>query len=162
MASNQNTTGRVEPHPRGWCIYFNGIQNKICKAGVEYDSLREEEYRLPCLIEHNSQEKVDGKYVRIYKPWPDQRQPAPCAHFRAPTAEEIAAADGALEVSMNRMRIVMTTVAGWRTWSKKNRVAKQEVIECPACKGRLHLSQSAYNGHVWGNCETEGCMSWME
>lgn len=67
-----------------------------------------------------------------------------------------------LEASMNRMRVVMPVVSQWRTWSKKNRVAKQEVIECPACKGRLHLSQAAYNGHVWGKCETEGCVSWME
>ena len=63
---------------------------------------------------------------------------------------------------MDRMRLVFTVVKPWRTWTKKNRVAKEEVIECPACKGRLHLSQAAYNGHVWGKCETEGCVSWME
>jgi len=56
----------------------------------------------------------------------------------------------------------MPVVSKWRTWNEKNRVAKQEVIECPQCKGRLHLSQAAYNGHVHGHCETKGCVSWME
>jgi hypothetical protein len=28
--------------------------------------------------------------------------------------------------------------------------------------GWLHLSQSAYNGHVHGKCETDDCVSWME
>lgn len=37
-----------------------------------------------------------------------------------------------------------------------------EVVECPACKGRLHLSIAAYNGHVHGKCETDGCVAWME
>lgn len=68
-----------------------------------------------------------------------------------------------LTASMDRMRIVFAVVGPWRTWTKKNRVAKQEVIDCPTkCGGKLHLSQAAYNGHVWGKCTTEGCVSWME
>lgn len=63
---------------------------------------------------------------------------------------------------LERMEIVMPVVSKWRTWTETNRVGKQEVIECPKCKGRLHLSQSSYNGHVHGKCETEGCVSWME
>lgn len=35
-------------------------------------------------------------------------------------------------------------------------------IECPICKGRLYIRQASHNGHVWGQCETEGCVSWME
>ncbi len=61
--------------------------------------------------------------------------------------------------SMRRMTIVGPIVSAWR---KKEPRGKQEVIECPACKGRLHLSQAAYNGHVHGQCETKGCVSWME
>lgn len=68
----------------------------------------------------------------------------------------------AIEDMMDRMAIVMPVVAKWRTWTETNRVGNREVIECPKCKGRLHLSQSSYNGHVHGNCETEGCVSWME
>lgn len=67
-----------------------------------------------------------------------------------------------VEKAMQRFTLVMPVVKAWRTWSKKNRVGKAEVIECPACQGKLHLSQAAYNGHVHGQCETKGCVSWME
>lgn len=39
---------------------------------------------------------------------------------------------------------------------------RHEIVECPICKGRLHLSQSSFNGHCHGHCETDGCVSWME
>lgn len=67
-----------------------------------------------------------------------------------------------IEEMFRRMDVVGPVVAKWRTWTERNRVAKQEVIECPECKGRLHLSQASYNGHVHGHCETKGCVSWME
>lgn len=35
-------------------------------------------------------------------------------------------------------------------------------IPCPICKGRLHYSVASHNGHMWGRCETEGCVSWMQ
>ncbi len=36
-------------------------------------------------------------------------------------------------------------------------------IECPVCKsGRLRFSVARSNGHVWANCSTRLCMSWME
>jgi hypothetical protein len=37
-----------------------------------------------------------------------------------------------------------------------------ERVKCPICGGSLHLSIAAYNGHVWGVCETVGCLAWME
>lgn len=64
-----------------------------------------------------------------------------------------------MEEAMERMLVVMPVVNDWRD---KKPFGKQEVIECPKCKGRLHLSQSSYNGHVHGQCETKGCVSWME
>ena len=49
-------------------------------------------------------------------------------------------------------------------WRVKGKPPKDRtgVVECPICKGQLHLSQSAYNGHVWGKCETADCIAWME
>lgn len=47
-------------------------------------------------------------------------------------------------------------------WRKKEPRGKQEIIECPICKGRLHLSQAAYNGHCCGQCETKDCVRFME
>lgn len=49
----------------------------------------------------------------------------------------------------------------WRVKPKPQQ-DRRGVVTCPACKGRLHLTQSAYNGHVYGQCETKGCISWME
>lgn len=58
--------------------------------------------------------------------------------------------------------LVALEVAG--QWKAKRKPAqdRQEIIECPICKGRLHLNQSSYNGHCNGRCETEGCVEWME
>lgn len=69
-------------------------------------------------------------------------------------------ADGVGE-SLSRMAVVMPVVSQWRV-KPKPKQDRREVIECPQCKGRLHLSQSSYNGHVHGHCETKGCVSWME
>lgn len=66
-------------------------------------------------------------------------------------------ADTFLEKTMMAMKVA----SAWRVHPKptENRI---ELVECPVCNGRLHLSQSAYNGHVHGKCETQGCVSWME
>lgn len=121
------------------CQHFNGIQNDRCKAGVRY----EPKGPLPC--------------------WVEDREPGwQCDKRELHTREQAEADFEDMERSMARFRLVMTAVKPWRTWTKQNRVAKQEVIECPACKGRLHLSQAAYNGHVWGKCETPACVEWME
>ncbi len=61
--------------------------------------------------------------------------------------------------SMRKMKLAGPIISAWR--EKKPR-GKREVIECPVCKGRLHLSQAAYNGHVHGRCETDDCLSWLE
>jgi hypothetical protein len=47
-------------------------------------------------------------------------------------------------------------------WRKKEPIGKREIVECPACKGRLHLAQSSYNGHVHARCETDACVAFME
>lgn len=126
----------------GRCIHFTGIQNEACTAGVAYQSVRGDG-PIPCIT-------LNGKRRDC------------CTKYQEPTAEQIAASEREFEAEMSRMGLVMAAVTPWRTWTKKNRVAKQGVIECPACKGRLHLSQAAYNGHVWGKCETKGCVEWME
>lgn len=67
----------------------------------------------------------------------------------------------AFEEAMERMSVVMPVVSKWRVQPKPEH-DRREVMECPKCKGKIHLSQSSYNGHVHGHCETEGCVSWME
>jgi len=36
------------------------------------------------------------------------------------------------------------------------------VIECPACNNDLQWTRAKINGHVWGKCKTENCLSWMQ
>lgn len=47
---------------------------------------------------------------------------------------------------------------------KKERKGKdwRGVEVCPVCGGKLHMTHAAYNGHVYGKCETEHCLNWME
>lgn len=135
---------------KGNCIHYTGTQHDCCKAGVIYGDLVDRNssgwaMRLPCWT---STMAHAAKFVKVE-----------CMKYADPTDTEIAADAAETAAFMVRMRLVMSVVSVWR---KKPPKGKQEVIECPACKGRLHLSQSSYNGHVHGNCETEGCVRWME
>lgn len=35
-------------------------------------------------------------------------------------------------------------------------------IKCPKCGSKLNYSIASINGHLWGECETENCLSWMQ
>ena len=36
-------------------------------------------------------------------------------------------------------------------------------IPCPVCgDATLYFCRASYNGYVWGACDTDGCVSWME
>lgn len=82
-----------------------------------------------------------------------------CPKWERRSLEHAEARADSIEKSLRKMAVVEPAVSAWR---KKAPIGKQEVIECPACKGRLHLSQSSHNGHVHGRCATPGCVSWME
>jgi hypothetical protein len=84
-----------------------------------------------------------------------------CPKWVRRSLEHAEARADAIQDMLDRMAIVMPVVSKWRI-KPKPATDRREVIECPKCKGRLHLSQSSYNGHVHGRCETEGCVSWME
>lgn len=82
-----------------------------------------------------------------------------CPHWIRRTREQGEKRADAYEKSVMMMTVVMPVVDKWR---EKLPFGKSEVIECPVCKGRLHLSQSSHNGHVHGKCETPDCVAWME
>lgn len=153
---------------RGTCIHFRGTgSDPICAAGVDYRKVFAPNEaiacRAPCIQEYKTHERVNGKLTPVWKAWERHgEKEMPCALRVMPTEDEIAAADAEWAQHMEKMKKVMAVVKQWKTWTPRDRVAKQDVIQCPACNGRLHLSQVAYNGHIWGKCETEGCVSWME
>jgi hypothetical protein len=35
-------------------------------------------------------------------------------------------------------------------------------VECPTCKGRLAWIRDRHNGHLHGQCETDGCLRFMQ
>jgi len=135
----------------GWCIHYRGITGPrgetvtSCEAGVDYEAWRGIGHdRQPCFLD-NGQSRPDAAH---------------CPHLRRPSPEEIAAHEGWLKQRQKLLGSVMVGIADWRRAHKGK--SAREVIECPACKGRLHLSIAACNGHVHGKCETEGCVSWRE
>ena len=130
----------------GWCIHYRGIGRfNSCEAGVVYDETFRSA-RWPCFME---------KDTGLPKPDADL-----CSQLRPPTKEEIAAHEVWQRARFDRLISVMEVVKPWRKKHKGR--SFEEIIECPACKGRLHLSIAAVNGHVHGHCETKGCVSWME
>lgn len=84
-----------------------------------------------------------------------------CPHWIRRTRESGEAIADAWEKAMRQMEFVDPVVSQWRM-NPKPKQDRREVIECPACKGKLTLTQSSYNGHVHGHCATENCVSWME
>lgn len=126
------------------CHHFNGIINDCCGVGIEYDSLRAEGHRLPCL------EPSMG----------DDRPAMRCELYRLSTPDEIAAEEATIKAAIERFTKTLPLIAEVKSvhegedWSG--------VVECPVCDGKLHMRHAAYNGHVHGKCETQGCLAWME
>lgn len=131
------------------CIHFTGaMQNDCCRVGVNYRQLAGggefgHILRLPCVEITNRR----GHPV------------SSCSHRLEPTPEQVAAMEAQDKADIERYRKVMPLVSEWRVTPRDQR---QDVIDCPVCNGKLHLSQSSYNGHVHGLCETDGCVRWME
>lgn len=139
---------RAIEHEMDYCQHYgrgSGVEMK-CDAGMDLQTIRVvtvDGGRIgPCIRGHKLPDptKHCPKWIRRTREQGEKR------------ADEI-------EASLRRMEVVGPLVAAWR---KKPPCGKSEVVKCPACQGRLHLSQAASNGHVWGKCETSGCVSWME
>lgn len=126
---------------KGTCKHFTGYQNGKCNAGVNYRELvggADSGWmaRGPCI--------KDSKF---------KREPvASCDKFEEPSAAEITAA--ALESKV----LVEQTGAAIRLIRSQNE--KQGLVPCPRCEGKLGYSVAS-NGHIWGKCETHGCLAWM-
>lgn len=128
---------------KGSCVHFTGVMRGSCAIGISYIEVRKGG-PVPCIT-------LNG------------RRNDCCDKYQEPTAEQIAADEREIDLAMEKHRQAMVFVAKWKTWTKTNRVAKVEVVDCPVCKmGKLSLSQAAYNGHVWGKCSTPDCVSWMQ
>lgn len=134
-------------HSAGWCVHYRppDENTKTCEAGVEYEKLRGVPFHArPCYLDVKGCSKPGAVH---------------CEHLRIPTAEEIATRDAFNRASIARLGVVLEAIMPWRQAHKRENHV--DVIECPCCGGKLHLS-IAYRGHVHGKCETEGCVEWIE
>lgn len=150
MSKKRNSPG----HRAGWCIHYTAAPRFVdqdqtwkCNAGVDMEATWHgvKFDQRPCFLDKEG------------KPKPGCR---PCEHLRCPTPDEIAADEAWTAARIAKLTSVMVGISDWR--KRHQGKSHAEVVECPACKGRLHLSIAAYNGHVHGKCETADCVSWME
>jgi hypothetical protein len=147
------------------CRHFtNGVDvlhGKCCLLGIPYESVTAKPnengsvYRLAC---HTP---ADGHGLKILQ----ETGPAGCCDKHSPwTEEELqqreAESDAAFAESMRRMQLVAPIISAMKKKYKGKTVKGTKT--CPVCGGKLHLSHAGYNGHVWGKCETAGCLNWME
>jgi len=133
------------------CIHFTGIRNNKCNAGMVYDDVDQDQkmpYRaaLPC-------HKPD-KYL------PEGETQCHCPHVKFSTVDEVQQELDAHKEQKDKFMRALEVVGPIR---EEQRGRNWEgTVQCPNCKGVLHLSHAACNGHVWGKCETDGCVAWME
>ncbi len=127
-----------------YCQHYT--PDAVCKAGVDMTDFRRNFAKIrsisPCINGHKLANPI-----------------ALCPHWLRVTRAQGEIAADYYEAEMERTSAISAFVAEWR---KKPPIGKIEIVPCPACGGRLHLRQSAYNGHVHGDCETAGCASWLE
>lgn len=131
------------------CTHFAGIRDdkSSCRAGVVYATVQNKEIKgfagIPCFRE--------GAAV-------------PCEKRHYPTAEEVAAEVAEHDASWARLKLGIGAASedAKKHGFKKGKGGKG-VVPCPVCKtGELHYTVDAYNGHMWGRCTTEKCVSWMQ
>jgi hypothetical protein len=136
----------LEEQKASKCVHFNGLQNDKCEAGILYVA-------------------VENLTVKGFARWPCFRdgEACQCSRRHFPTPEEVAAGCAATRASMARTGKAMDAAfadAKAKGFEKGNGGSGQ--VKCPCCdSGTLHYSVAAYNGHVWGKCSTDGCVSWM-
>ena len=149
----------------GTCIHFNGIQNTACARGVAYD-VNWPNGPKPC-IQWIGKSARGGTYLEPgeepaeRKPWPGADEAKACPFRQEPTSAEVQEDRIKTEAYMKKAMTAIKVASAWRV-KPKPAADRAEVVTCPVCDGRLHLSQSSYNGHVHGKCETDDCVSWME
>lgn len=138
---------------RNYCAHYSSQPGKIgvtCKAGMDIKAIQKEPvapegYKWgPCIGGHTLDDPCSF-----------------CPKWERRSLEHAEARADAIEASLERMRISSSAISAWRTKPKPEH-ERAEVIECPVCKGRLHLRQSSYNGHVRACCETTGCINFIE
>jgi hypothetical protein len=135
------------------CRHFNGVQNKTCNAGVQY------EHPIAAVLE-----KAVGTTMPCIPRFVNGRKTWPCELF-----EIMSQADAEKEADERIVAMNACTTArhAAKDDAKEKGFGKgrggASSIPCPSCDGGvLRYSVASYNGHMHGKCSTPGCVSWME
>ena len=164
----------------GTCIHFNGLgmigeeyRKHCCKAGVNYFSVFDGAkagimLRMPCV--EAREKSADGKPGTYFKAGqktvliPVDRQGhevIQCSLRIEPTAEQVQKDRDEAGQHWIKMVAALRIASAWKVKPKPDH-DRSETVECPVCKGNLHLNQSSHNGHASGKCESSGCVEFME
>lgn len=122
------------------CIHFNGLMNKVCRLGIDYETVKVQNarpVRLPCIKES----EMFGGY---------------CDKAEFLTAEQ--AAQKAEEINSHSMGTIRAALA--IKMHIKSTGINSGSIECPSCGGALYYSMAESNGYTRGNCKCG--ISWIE
>jgi hypothetical protein len=114
------------------CIHFNGVMERVCKAGISYADVREEPeegpYKFPCL-------KQGGK----------------CSSAQFRTDEEVKAKISQIEGDGVKVMLAIISIKDHVHETNK----QSGMIKCQCGgEGDLHYAVAEINGHVWAKCTT--------
>lgn len=135
----------------GTCIHFTGMANEKCEKGINYSEHVGHDGpgwagEMPCIAESKFRDRIRAKRQDM--------KIKPCALYTEPTKEQLKAWREEIDSSFSNMMVARSVIV-------KSGQAKGHVL-CPVCSGKLHFTVSPTNGHIWANCETEKCLSWVE
>lgn len=103
----------------------------------------------------------EGCMTRLPCRWIQGGSPVRCDKFEPIGRAAALQYDREIEESDRRMRLVLPIVTQVKMDHRGQNWLGE--VDCPTgCGGKLSLSHSAYNGHVWGRCSTNNCVAWME
>lgn len=143
---------------KGLCKHYSGsFHNKTCGAGVCYDDVTPFPKKTGCAL------RRPCRQIPIFTE-PHQlaefEKRGKCDKYEEPTQDDLDKYEAGIQTMMRNFEASLPLIGRVKKTHKGQ--DWQGVEECPICKGKLHMTHAAYNGHVHGKCETENCLSWME
>lgn len=146
---------------KGTCKFFNGaFHNECCQAGIRYEDVTPEPerrtgkaLRIPCHSQLFFSAPNKGQLAEFAKR-------GTCAKYTEPSDEEIAEHEAKMRAAISRITATIPLIGRIKDAHRGENWSG--VDTCPTCAGILQLTHAGLNGHVWGQCETKGCVSWME
>lgn len=111
------------------CIHFNGVMEKVCKAGISYADVRVgRPYQFPCL-----------------------KQGGECSHAQFQTNEEVKAELAEIENDSMKVVLAMVSIKDHVRETKK----QSGMIKCQCGgEGDLHYAVAEINRHIRANCNS--------